>query len=199
MPKRIDLGGEDSGDDLEEALRQLQRPKRPAGEQPQQDLQEAVREIAEQHKAAPRRVPRRVAAWVKWAVLVVILAVGVVGLVIAYRPEPLPPPAASPQEAVAGFWRAMVAGNYQAATVYCPDLIRKYGSRRQAAAWLREQFAANPPVRLSQVGEPEQLPDATDVRVSYQVYLRSGTPRTGDAIVADTGDPNTGYVIISGL
>jgi hypothetical protein len=200
MPKRIDLGGDDSEGGLEEALRQLQRPRRqPEAEQPQQQLQEAVREIAEQQKVAPRRGPSRAPAWLKWVVLAVIVIGAIVAAVVFARPEPLPPPATSAKDAVVGFWKSVIAGNYQAATVYCPDLIRKYGSRRQAANWLSEQFSSNPPVRLGRVGEPEQLPDSTDTRVSYQVYLRSGTPRTGDAIVSDTGDRKTGYVITAGL
>lgn len=207
MPDRIDLDDGSEGD-LEEALRQLQRRSQPAKQEPEEkeaapraDLQEAVREIAAQQKAAAARKPRRPGAylWMLWALLGATVVAGAVVAAIRLRPEPLPPPATSATAAVTGFWNAVIAGKYQAATVYCPDLVQRYGSRKQAAERLKEQFSANPPVRLSQVGEPEPLPDSQDLRVSYQVDLRGGTPRTGDAIVRNTNDPAVGYIIVAGI
>jgi len=211
MPKRIDLDGGDSHDELEEALRQLQRPQRrqrpsqpsdpsqpgPAPET-QEEVQDAVRELAAQQKAAAAaqktRAPRPV-----WLIPVIVAAVVVIVAVAALpmlRPEPLPPPAITAQGAVSGFWQCLIEGKYEAATVYCPSMVEKYGSRKQAAERLRETFGENPPVHLSKVGDPEQLPDSTDLRVSYEIYLRSGTPRSGDAIVASSG---TAYVIVAGI
>jgi hypothetical protein len=201
MRRRIDLGGDGSQDDLEEALRQLQRPRKPTAEQPAAEVEEAVRELAEQQKvaaAAKKPRPRR-PAWLTWGA-VALVAVGAIGALFAFtRPEPPPPPAASAREAVSGFWRAMIAGKYEAAAFYCPAMVDKYGSRKQAGERLKEQFGSNPPVRLAKIGEPEELPDSSDVRVSYELYLRSGTPRAGDAIVTYSGNPQVGYVIVAGL
>jgi Sec-independent protein translocase protein TatA len=197
MPKRIDLDGGDSHDELEEALRQLQRPKRTEA-RPREEVQEAVREIAEQQKAEAKARKERVARppWLIWALIGSVVLIAVVLAVILLRPEPLPPPAATAQEAVSGFWRSLIDGKYEAATVYYPSMVDKYGSRKQAAEKLREHFGDNPPVRISKVGEPEQVPDSTDTRVSYEVYLRSGSPRGGDAIVSSEGG---GYVIVAGI
>jgi len=206
MPKRIDLdtNGGDSNDDLEKALRQLQRtqkrqPRSDADDKQQtrEEVQDAVRELAEQQKVAAearKRAPRPV-----WLIPVLIGAVVLVAIIIAVitlKPEPLPPPATTAQGAVSGFWRSLIDGKYEAATVYCPSMIDKYGSRKQAAERLRETFGQNPPVRLSQVGDPEELPDSSDLRISYEIYLRSGTPRNGDAIVSGSGGT---YVIVAGI
>jgi hypothetical protein len=199
MPKRIDVGGEGSHDDLEEALRQLQRGRRPAAGRPREEVQEAVREIAEQQKAVATARRGGVPAWAKWAAIIVVVAAVAVAVFLSLRKEPLPPPAASAPEAVTGFWQAVIGHKYEAATVYYPSLVDKYGSLGQAAEGLKEHFGENPPVKLSRLGEPEQVPDSADVRISYEIYLRSGTPRSGDAIVTDTGDPQTGFVIVAGI
>jgi negative regulator of sigma E activity len=203
MPKRIDLGDDGSKDELAKALEQLQRPRqKPVIEREQrEEVQDAVREIAEQRKAeaAVRRRRRAVPPWAKWAAIGAVLAAVAIAVVVVTRPEPLPPPAASPQEAVRGFWQALIDGRYEAATVYYPSMVQTYGSRKQAALKLREQFGANPPVRLSQVGEPEQLPDSGDYRVTYEISLRSGAPRGGEAIVADTREAGAGFAIIAGI
>ena len=207
MPKRIDLdsSGGDSNDDLEKALRELQRPQK---RQPKSDaedeqetraeVQDAVRKLAEQQKvAAEARKPR--APRPAWLIPVLVAAVALVAIIVAVivlKPEPLPPPATTAQGAVSGFWRALIDGKYEAATVYCPSMVEKYGSRKQAAERLRETFGQNPPVQLSKVGDPEELPDSADLRISYEIYLRSGTPRNGEAIVAsDDG----AYVIVAGI
>jgi hypothetical protein len=201
MGKRIDRDGDGSRDELQEALRQLQRPRRPTAEKPTEEVKEAVRELAEQQRAAAERRPRPGRpARLTWAGIAFILIAVVVIAVILGRPEPPPPPATSAQEAVRGFWRSLIAGKYEAAAFYCSrEIVDKYGSRKQAGERLKEQFGSNPPVRVVKIGEPEQLPDSSDLRVTYEVYLRSGTPRSGDAIVTDSGDPKVGYVIRAGL
>jgi hypothetical protein len=207
MPKRIDLdtNGGDTNDDLEKALRQLQRPQKrqprsdaEKKQQTREEVQDAVRELAQQQKvAAEARKPR--APRPTWLIPVVIAAVALAGIiiaVIAFRPEPLPAPATTAQGAVSGFWRSLIDGKYEAATVYCPSMVDKYGSRKQAAERLQETFGQNPPVRLSKVGDPEELPDSSDLRISYEIYLRSGTPRSGEAIVS----ANDGtYAIVAGI
>jgi hypothetical protein len=117
----------------------------------------------------------------------------------ARAPEPLPPPAESATEAVEGFWKAIIAGKYQGATVYCPSLVDKYGSREQAARYLKEQFQANPPMVVRNVELSETIPDSLDLIVTYEVIRRTGSPLTGQAVVMDTRDPERGYVILSGI
>jgi hypothetical protein len=117
--------------------------------------------------------------------------------VILVRPEPLPPPAATPQAAVKGFWETMAHGHYEGATVYYPALVDTYGSRRQAALHLREMFGDDPPVKVS-VGDPEELPESGDLRISYEVWRRSGRPRTGEFIVRQSDSAAAGYVIVYG-
>jgi hypothetical protein len=206
MRRRIDLGDEDPNKELEDALRQLERPRKspeaaPRGEaQPREEIEGAVRELGEQQRAAPALRPRGMRpGWVKLVLVGFPVLVIVVAAVVLTRPAPLPPPAVSAPEAVRGFWTSVIGGKYEAATVYCPDLLEKFGSRKQAAMRLKEQFSSNPPTRLAAVGEPERLPESGHLRVSYEVYLRSGTPRLGDAIVLNSGDPNMGYIIIAGL
>ena len=82
-----------------------------------------------------------------------------------------------------GFWAALVEENYEAATVHYPALVDRYGSRKQAALHLRDMFGSNPPIQVSSVGEPEALPESDDLRLSYEVFLRNGRPRTGEFIV----------------
>jgi len=222
---RIDLDGDDAQDDLAEALRQLERQqKKPAeagARRPsEQDLErrrqerereadhrrsrnevqgavEAIRErqIA-QERAAPSRRARPSPA--RWIVIGVIAIAAIVSTAIALWPEPLPPPAVSPQEAVRGFWGQIIAEKYEGASVYYPALIDKYGSRKQAALFLEQELAADPPTKVN-VSEPEPLPDTEDLRVGYEVWRRSGRPRTGEFIVRDTGGEETGYIIVIGL
>lgn len=200
MPKRIDLDDDAGGDggDLEEALRQLQRGAKPGPtKQTREEVQDAVREIAvEQRKLAESRKVRPRPRWLIWAILGPVILIALIIAVVELKPEPLPPPAATAQEAVSGFWRSLIDGKYEAATVYYPSMVDKYGSRKQAAEKLREHFADNPPVRISKLGEAEEVPDSSDLRISYEVYLRSGTPRTGDAIVTSGAQ---GYEIVAGI
>jgi len=222
---RIDLDGDDAQDDLAEALRQLERQqKKPAeggARRPsEQDLerrkqerereadhrrsrdevQGAVAAIRERQIAQERAVPSRRArpSLARWIVLGIIALAVVVSTAIALWPEPLPPPAVSPQEAVRGFWGQIIAGKYEGAPVYYPALIDKYGSRKQAALFLEQELAADPPTKVN-VSEPEALPDSDDLRVGYEVWRRSGRPRAGEFIVRDTGAEETGYIIITGL
>ncbi len=219
---RIDLGGEDSKDELTEALRQLERQqKKPAGPAPaapgdtdaakkraqrereaehrrsRQDIEGAVEAIRERQEAAERAAPKAKRGPFLWialsVVVVVLLGVGV----LALKPEPLPSPAFSPQEAVRGFWEQVAQGRYQGATVYYPGLVEKYGSRKQAALHLSQTFRDDPPTKVGVIGEPEQLPDTEDLRVSYEIWRRSGRPRTGEFIIRKSSESD-GYVIITG-
>jgi hypothetical protein len=80
--------------------------------------------------------------------------------------------------------------------VYYPGLVDKYGSRQQAAVYLRQNFEADPPRNVT-VGEAEPLPETEDLRVSYEVWRRSGRPRTGEFIVRHS-ESTGGYVIVAG-
>ena len=219
---RMDLGGDDSQDELADALRQLEQQQRSPESEPAREpgetreefeerrkeehrrtrdgVQEAVEEIRERREVAERR-PRPGAgagAVVRWVVIVTLAAVLIAAAVVKLRPTPLPEAADTAREAVEGFWSALIAGDYEGATVYYPTLVDRYASRKQAAMRLQEYFGDNPPVNIRSVGEPEELPDSTDLRVSYEVILRSGRPRTGEFIVAYSGQRKTGYVIITG-
>jgi hypothetical protein len=133
----------------------------------------------------------------RW-VLVGIAAVGLIAAaVVRLRPKPLPPPAASAEAAVTGFWKALIAGDHEGATVYYPTLVDRYGSRKQAALMLGQYFGGNPPTSIYQVGEAEGVPDSDDLRVSYEVILRSTRPRRGECIVRYS-EQQQGYVITAG-
>jgi hypothetical protein len=220
--RRIDLGDENSEDGLDEALRQLEKQqasepapreepsearqrleeeRREAYRKSRAEIEGAIEEIREE-KAVSERPPRPAPArprLVVWSLLgvAVLLAVGLT--IIALRPEPLPPRAGSPTSAVRGFWSAVIEGKYEAATVHYPGLVAQYGGRKQAALRLEEWFKADPPVHIASVGEPQESPDSPDLRVSYQVYMRSGRPRSGEAIISEIRRPELAYVIISGI
>ena len=195
MRRQFELGDE-SEEELADALRQLEeaarggrgRKRKPPGAEEgpgeqsaegaaadrkaREDVQEAVAEILEERAAAARRPRRRarLGPTARWTLLgVVVVGLAAAGL-MALRPRPLPPAATSAQEAVDGFWKALIAGDYEGATVYCPMLIARYGSRKQAALVLRQYFGDNPPVTVHAVGEAEQLPDSDDLRVSCLLY-----------------------------
>jgi hypothetical protein len=200
MPKRIDLDSDagGAGDELEEALRQLQQGAKPGpAKETREEVRDAVREIAEQQKTmaeASKVRPRP--RWLIWAIIGPIVLIVLITAILKFRPEPLPPPATTAQEAVSGFWRSLIDGKYEAATIYYPSMVDKYGSRKQAAEKLREHFSENPPTRISKLGDAEEVPDTSDLRVSYEVYMRSGTPRTGDAIISSGPE---GYIIVAGI
>ncbi len=223
---RIDLGEDDSQDELAEALRQLERAQQrrpeqtegPAAEGPAAEEEAAKRQAQEEREAehersreeiegavealrerqVAERAPGRAApSRAPWIALGVVVVGAITAGFILLRPKPLPPPAATPRAAVEGFWEAIAQGHYQGATVYYPALIDRYGSRRQAALYLEQHFGDDPPMKVT-VGEPEELPDSADLRVSYEVWRRSGRPRTGECIVRDSGSEETGYVILTG-
>src|SRR5574340_1036492 len=129
MPKRIDLDSDAGGDGggLEEALRQLQRGAKPGPTQEtREEVQDAVREIAVQQRTlAESRNAQPRPRLLLWAILGPILLVVLIVAVMKFKPEPLPPPAATAQEAVNGFWRSLIDGKYEAATVYYPSIDRK--------------------------------------------------------------------------
>lgn len=233
MPRRIDLGDDDSDDALKQAMRDLERqlggrqeaaeteppdkedaPAEPPPEtegrrkveqerdarhrESREGIQDAVEAIERDQEAiAASRAARPAPSRIRWVVLGVLVVGAIAVAAVMLRPEPLPPPAQYPQEAVEGFWREIVAGSYEGATVYYPNLVERFGSRKQAALHLRDLFQENPPIEVTSVGTPEELPDSADLRVSYEVYLRNGLPRTGEFIVRYTGDPATGYAIAS--
>ena len=131
---RIDLGGDDSQDDLTEALRQLEQQQKKAAEpedaaetpppdveaarrrarkereaehkRSRQDIQGAVEEIRER-QVEERAVRREKAGPARWIALGVVLVVIIAAGMVFLRPEPLPPPAATPEAAVRGFWDAI--------------------------------------------------------------------------------------------
>jgi hypothetical protein len=222
---RIDLDG-DSGGDLNEALKQLEeRQKRAAGrketesaeaeatEDPQvarrrvqrqreaehrqsrDDIQGAVEAIRERQEE--RKPRRKEAGPARWIVLGVVVAAVLGAAAFFLRPVPLPEPAYTPEGAVRGFWQEISEGRYQGATVFYPALVDKYGSRRQAAMYLEDRFASDPVTKVT-VGVPEELPDTGDMRVSYEVWRRSGRPTTGEFIVRGAGPPANTYSIITG-
>jgi hypothetical protein len=220
---RIDLGSEDSKDDLTEALRQLERQQKKAPEpatsvpedteaakrraqrereaehrRSREDIEGAVEAIRERQVAVERAAPKAKRGPALWIALGIVAAVLIGAGVLFLKPEPLPPPAASPQEAVRGFWDEIVGSRYQGATVYYPGLVDKYGSRKQAAVHLEQTFRDDPPTRVGAIGEPEELPDTADLRVSYEVWRRSGRPRTGEFIIRKSTGEEGGYVIIIG-
>lgn len=222
---RIDLGDDDSHDDLADALRQLERAqqrrakeKEPAAEGAAADQEAARRRAREEREAQreksreevegaveairERQVAERAArpaapSRAPWIALGVLAVAAIAAGLIFLRPEPLPPPAPTPRAAVEGFWEALAEGHYQGATVYYPALVERYGSRRQAALYLEQHFGDDPPTKVT-VGEAEELLDSGDLRVSYEVWRRSGRPRTGECIVRDSGSEETGYVILTG-
>jgi len=217
---RIDLGDDDSDDALADALKQLQRQQGQEGE-PREDEQGSRRRFEEQQEAereksreqvqgaveairerqeAVERVPAAVRApsRLKWVAIGVLAAALVAAAVFLLRPQPLPPSASSPRAAVDCFWSCLIEENYHGATVYYPGLVDKYGSRKQAAMFLEQYFGEDPPVTLTKVGGPEEVPGSTDLRVSYEVWLRSRRPRTGEFIVRRAETLEGGYVIVTG-
>jgi hypothetical protein len=217
---RIDLG-DDSQDDLADALRELEKQQKKTNgpdtaapdaaaakrraeeereaerERSREEVEGAVEAIRERQVA--ERVPPRARARAgpaRWVGIAGGAAALVVAAVLFLRPEPLPPPALTPQAAVKGFWESMVQGHYQGATVYYPALVEKYGSRRQAALYLEQTFGEDPPTTVS-VGEPEEISDSDDLRVGYEVWRRSGRPRRSEFIVRHSGG-EAGYVIVYG-
>ncbi len=233
MPRRIDLGDDDSDDSLKQAMRDLERQLRggedaaeteppdeeDAAPQPppetdgrrkveqerdarhresREGIQDAVEAIERDQEAiAAARAARPAASRIRWVALGILVAGAIAVAAVMLRPQPLPPPAEYPEAAVEGFWREIVAGSYEGATVYYPSLVDRFGSRKQAALHLRDLFQDNPPIEVTSVGTPEELPDSADLRVGYEVYLRNGVPRVGEFIVRYTGDPATGYAIAS--
>ncbi len=221
---RIDLGGDDSQDDLTEALRQLEQQKKKAAEpedaaettppdveaarrrarkeretehkRSRQDIQGAVEAIRER-QVEERAVRREKAGPARWIALGVVLVVIIAAGMVFLRPEPLPPPAATPEAAVRGFWDAIAQQHYAGATVFYPALVDRYGSRKQAALYLADRFERDPVTKVT-VGEAAELPDSDDLRVSYEVWRRSGRPTLGEFIVRDSGSEETGYVVITG-
>ena len=220
---RIDVGGNDSQDDLAEALRQLeQQQKRAEPKEPQQgpppdveaarrrarreretehkrsrqEIQGAVEAIRDRH-AAEKAVRREAAGPARWIALGVVLVVIIAAAVFFLRPEPLPPPAVTPEGAVRGFWEAIAQEHYDGATVFYPALVDRYGSRKQAALYLAERFQSDPVTKVT-VAEAAELPDSIDLRVGYEVWRRSGRPTPGEFIVRDSGSEESGYVIITG-
>jgi len=221
---RIDLGGDDSQDDLTEALRQLEQQQKKAAEpeeaadkppadveaarrrarrereaehkRSRQDIQGAVEAIRERQDAE-KAVGRKKAGPARWIALGVVLVVIIAAGIVFLRPEPLPPPAATPEGAVRGFWDAIAHQHYTGATIFYPALVDRYGSRKQAAVYLADRFDKDPVTKVT-VGEAAELPESEDLRVSYEVWHRSGRPTPGEFIVRDSGSEETGYVIITG-
>jgi len=162
-------------------------------------VEDAVREIAEQQREERRVRPRSRLSRAKWILLGVAMVGFVAGAAIALRPAPLPPPATSAVEAVRGFWTAIIAGDYEGATVYTPFLMARYGSRKQAALQLKRLFHENPPVALRSVELAGTVPDSADLLVGYEAVRKSGRPLTGQAVVMDSGDPKVGFTITGGI
>jgi len=193
-------GEEEAGpsDQDSAAKREFEAAREAEHRKSREGIQDALEQIdRDQRETVDRGVRRKAPSPIKWVVTVVLL-IGLIGAaVLTLRPEPLPPPAASPQDAVRGFWAALVEENYEAATVHYPALVDRYGSRKQAALHLRDMFGGNPPIQVSSVGEPEALPESDDLRLSYEVFLRNGRPRTGEFIVRRAASPEPVYFIVT--
>jgi len=224
MGRRFDLDDESSDDSLEDVMRDLER-KAPGSEEadsarPETDPEEAKRRFEEEREAehrrsedeiqdalerigrdqreAAKRRPRRAAASpVRWIIVGVIAVGAIVGIVIVLLPSPPPSPAFSPEGAVESFWNSLVEGDYEAATAYYPSLVERFGGRKQAALHLRDMFGDNPPVKVLTIGEAEALAAPGDLRVAYEVMLRTGRPRSGEFIVRASELGDGSYVIIT--
>ena len=188
-------------DEIEEALRDLERRQREPEPKPREEVADAVRRIAEEQREERARRARKPSplAKAKWPAFIILSLAVVAACVVVLMPERLPPPAESATEAVEGFWKAIIAGKYRAATVYCPSLVDKYGSREQAARYLKQQFEANPPTVVRNVEVADTMPESPNLIVYYEVIRRTGSPITGQAVVLDTDDPKRGYVIVTGI
>ncbi len=184
-------------EDEADAKRRFEEERRAGHRRSREDIQDALEAIGREQQAAAKRRPRRGVSPVVWVVLGVVVVAGIVAAAVSLRPEPLPPAAVTPEQAVEGFWQALIGGKYEAATVYYPAIVNKYGSRKQAALFLRDQFGGNPPIAITSVGEAEEIPDSGDLRVSYEVALRSGWPRPGEFIVRQVPGTATEYAIVA--
>jgi hypothetical protein len=199
MPRRIDIDGGDPQHEIEEALRQLTERQR--APQPEEDLERAIQEVGEQQKEvvvtrrrkADRPLLPRI-AWIGFAIVALGLLLTVV--FVFARQEPPPPAATNAEDAVRLFWTCLIEEKYEAATSYWPQLQTRYGSAAQAGAQLRDNLRSNPPANIRSVGPAEVTPDG-QYRVPYEVYMRSGQPRTGELTVSNIG-PTTGFVITAG-
>ncbi len=176
-----------------------QQPK--PEEVPTEEVAEAVRQIAIEQREEKARRARRPSFLVrlKWPALVTASVILAVVCIIALWPKPLPPPALSPTAAVQGFWEAVIKGDYRGATVYYPALVERYGSREQAAQFLKSHFDTNPPTVVRNVTLVGTDPESLELIVTYEVVRRSGSPTVGQAIVVDTKDPKRGCVIVGGI
>lgn len=190
-------GGAAPAEEEAEAKRRFEEERRAGHRRSREDIQDALEAIGREQRSAAARRPRRGVSRVVWVVLGVVVVGAIVAAALTLRPEPLPPPAATPRAAVEGFWRALIDGKYEAATVYYPGLLDRYASRKQAALYLRDQFGQNPPIEITSMGEAEEIPDSGDLRVSYEVCLRNGWPRTGEFIVRAAAGGEAGYVVVA--
>jgi hypothetical protein len=191
-----DEGGAAPTEEEAEAKRQFEEGRKAGHRKSREDIQDALEAIGREQHAAKRR-PRRGVSPVVWVVLGVVVVGAIVAAALALRPEPLPLTASTPEQAVEGFWQALIDGKYEAATVYYPGLLDRYASRKQAALYLRDQFGQNPPIEITSMGEAEEIPDSGDLRVSYEVCLRNGWPRTGEFIVRAAPGGEAGYVVVA--
>jgi len=180
-----------------EAKRRFEEERTAGHRRSRENIQDALEAIGREQRAAAARRPRRGVARVAWVVLGVVVVGAIVAAALTLRPEPLPPIASTPEQAVEGFWQALIDGKYEAATVYYPGLVDRYASRKQAALYLRDQFGQNPPIEMTSMGEAEEIPDSGDLRVSYEVCLRNGWPRTGEFIVRAAPGGEAGYVVVA--
>jgi hypothetical protein len=195
-PAEADGGAAPTAEEAE-AKRQFEEERKAGHRRSREDIQDALEAIGREQQAAAKRRPRRGVSPVVWVVLGVVVVGAIAAGALALRPEPLPPMASTPEQAVRGFWQALIDGKYEAATVYYPGLLEKYASRKQAAFYLRDQFGENPPIDITSIGEAEELPDSGDLRVSYEVALRNGWPRPGEFIVRAAPGGEAGYVIVA--
>ena len=183
-------------EDEAEAKRRFEEERRAGHRRSREDIQDALEAIGREQEAAAKRRPRRGVSPVVWVVLGVVVVAGVVVAAVGLRPEPLPPAAVTPEQAVEGFWQALIDGKYEAATVYYPEVVERYASRKQAALYLRDQFGENPPIAITSVGETEEISDSGDLRVRYEVTLRNGWPRPGEFIVRRVAGTQAEYAIV---
>ncbi|GEM_PF-2306574 len=190
---------EEGDQERDEARRRFLRQREQAHRRAREDISEAIDRIRVEQRAA--RAAQRRRPWaraVAYGLLGLMVVAGTVLAALALRPEPPPPVASSPQEAVRLFWQALIEGRHTHAASYCPGLVDRYGSVAQAAHRLASHYRANPPARIVAIGEPEELPDGEGLRVSYEVRLRDGRPHVGEVIVSPSADRERGFLILYG-
>ena len=229
MSERFDLGDGEGRDDLEEALRQLQRGGRPGETTPKADseatdekkraeerrrfeeqqdserrearegIEDALTAIRERQVEAAQAAPRR--PWLT-AVKWSAFALISVALVVALVLALLPappPPPARSPEAAVRGFWESVISGDFEAATYYYPPMVDRYGSRRQAALSLESHFRSDPPVAIEVDQPEPVPDSEELLVSYEVTNRSRRPRVGEAVVVYSEDEDTGYIVLSGI